>query len=82
MSDALREKIAGDIVLATEPGRAIRKWREEFGLSQHRLAEEMNVSNSVISDYESGRRSNPGTAVVKRMVDALLEVDMANGSPV
>ncbi len=82
MSDALREKIAGDIVLATEPGRAIRKWREEFGLSQHELAEVMDVSNSVISDYESGRRKNPGTAVVKRMVDAFLEVDLANGSPV
>lgn len=82
MSDALREKIAGDIVLASEPGRAIRKWREEFGLSQHQLAEVMEVSKSVISDYESGRRRNPGIAVVKRMVDALLEVDLANGSPV
>lgn len=82
MSDALRERIAGDIVLASEPGRAIRKWREEFGLSQHQLAEVMGISNSVISDYESGRRKNPGTAYVKRMIDALIEVDRANGSTV
>ena len=82
VSDALREKIAGDIVLAAEPGRAIRRWREEFGLSQHQLAELMEVSNSVISDYESGRRKSPGTTVVRRMVDAFIETDRANGSPV
>ncbi len=82
MSDALREKIAGDIVLASEPGRAIRRWREEFGLSQHQLAEVMEVSNSVISDYESGRRKSPGSVVIRRMVDAFMEVDKANGSPV
>ena len=82
VSDALREKIAGDITLASEPGRAIKKWREEFGMSQHQLATAMDVSNSVISDYESGRRKSPGTAVIRRMVDAFLESDKANGSPV
>lgn len=82
MTDTLREKIAGDIVLADEPGRAIRKWREEFGLSQHQLANVMDVSNSVISDYESGRRKSPGTAVIRRMVEALIEYDRANGSKV
>jgi len=82
VTDTLREKIAGDIVLADEPGRAIRKWREEFGLSQHQLANVMDVSNSVISDYESGRRKSPGTAVIRRMVEALIEYDRANGSTV
>ena len=82
MSDELREKIAGEITLSEEPGRAIRKWREEFGLSQHQLAEAMGVSHSVVSDYESGRRKSPGVNVIRKMVDAFIELDIQNGSPV
>ncbi|AGI47592.1 putative transcriptional regulator [Thermoplasmatales archaeon BRNA1] len=82
MTDALREKIAGEITLSSEPGKAIRKWREEFGISQYELADAMGVSHSVISDYESGRRKSPGVAVVKKMVDTFLTLDAANGSPV
>ena len=82
MSDEFREKIAGEITLAAEPGKAIRKWREEFGISQYELADAMGVSHSVISDYESGRRKSPGVTVVKKMVNAFLEVDERNGSPV
>lgn len=82
MSDDFREKIAGEITLAAEPGKAIRKWREEFGLSQYELADAMGVSHSVISDYESGRRKSPGVGVIRKMVDAFLELDEQNGSPV
>ena len=82
MSDELREKIAGEITLSEEPGRAIRKWREEFGISQYELADAMGVSHSVISDYESGRRKSPGVGVIRKMVDAFLRLDDANGSPV
>jgi Predicted transcriptional regulator len=82
MADEFREKIAGEIALSTEPGKAIRKWREEFKLSQHQLADTMGISHSVISDYESGRRKSPGVAVVKKMVDAFIKLDAANGSPV
>ena len=42
----------------------------------------MGVSHSVVSDYESGRRKSPGVSVVKKMVDALIELDIQNGSPV
>ena len=82
MSDELREKIAGEIALAVEPGKTIRKWREEFGVSQYELADAMGVSHSVISDYESGRRKSPGVAVVRKMVDAFIAIDDANGSAV
>ncbi|MCQ2078930.1 MAG: helix-turn-helix domain-containing protein [archaeon] len=82
MSDEFREKIAGEITLAAEPGKAIRKWREEFGLSQYELADAMEVSHSVISDYESGRRKSPGVAVIRKMVDAFLRLDEEKGSPV
>ena len=82
MLSEVREKIAGDITLSDDPGRTIRKWREEFSTSQHQLAVAMDISYSVISDYESGRRKSPGAAFIKKMVDALIELDKQNGSPV
>lgn len=80
MVNELKEKIAGEITLSPDPGKAIRKWREEFGLSQHQLADAMGISHSVISDYESGRRKSPGVAVIRKMVDAFIKLDMDNGS--
>ena len=74
MSDEFREKIAGEITLAAEPGKTIRKWREEFGLSQYELADAMGVSHSVISDYESGRRKSPGAGLIRKLVDAFIEL--------
>lgn len=82
MTDEFSEKIAGDITMSSEPGRTIRKWREEFALSQQQLADNMGVSNSVISDYESGRRKSPGVAVIRKMVDSFISLDAKNGSPV
>ncbi|MBP3385503.1 MAG: helix-turn-helix domain-containing protein [Candidatus Methanomethylophilaceae archaeon] len=81
MVEEFKLRIAGDITLSSDPGKAIRKWREEFGLSQHQLAEEMGVSHSVVSDYESGRRKSPGVTVVRKIVDAFIELDIQNGSP-
>lgn len=82
MVDEFKQRIAGEIALSPDPGRTIRKWREEFGLSQLQLAEAMGVSHSVVSDYESGRRKSPGVNVVHKMVDAFIELDIQNGSPV
>ena len=82
MVDEFKQKIAGEIALSPDPGKTIRKWREEFGRSQHQLAEAMGVSHSVVSDYESGRRKSPGVNVVRKMIDAFIELDIQNGSPV
>jgi len=82
MVEEFKQKIAGEIALSPDPGRTIRKWREEFGLSQHQLADSMGISHSVISDYESGRRKSPGVAVIKKMVESFIELDEARGSPV
>lgn len=71
-------RIAGDIVLSSEPGSALRKWREYFGVTQSRLAKVMGVSTSVISDYEKGRRT-PGARFVQRFVRALIELDLGRG---
>lgn len=79
MREQLREKIAGDITLSSGPGKTIRKWREEFGISQQDLARKLVVSPSVISDYESGRRKSPGIVIVRRIVDGLMSIDETRG---
>jgi putative transcriptional regulator len=78
----LAEKIAGEITLSEHPGKTIRKWREEFHISQVKLAELLGLSPSVISDYESGRRKSPGVSTVRRIVEALFTADAERGYPV
>lgn len=79
MKGILAEKIAGEIALSPNPGETIKKWRKNFEVSQVDIAAQLKVTASVISDYESGRRKSPGTAVVARFVRALIEVDEKRG---
>jgi len=79
MNKNLMERIAGDIVLSKEPSRAIRKWRKEFDLSQNELAREIGIRQSVISDYESGRRKSPGANAIRKIVFALIAIDEKKG---
>ncbi len=78
----MREKIAGEITLSSDAGKTIRKWREEFSVSQQELARHLDFSPSVISDYESGRRKSPGISIVRRIVDGLIELDEHTGGEV
>ena len=73
--------IAGEITLSEQPGAAIKRWREMFRISQRELAQRLEVGPSVISDYESGRRKSPGTAMIRRIVEALISIDQERGSP-
>jgi len=75
----LAEKIAGEIALSGDPGGTLKKWRTDFGIAQTELAAQLDVSPSVVSDYESGRRENPGIEVVNRVVSALLDIDERRG---
>jgi len=75
----LAEKMAGEITLSDSPGQALRKWRQSFNIPPGVLAERLEVSPSVISDYESGRRKSPGTAIVGKIVDTILAIDEDNG---
>lgn len=75
----LAGKIAGDVVLSDEPGTTIRKWRTDFDISQTTLADQLDVSASVVSDYEGGRRQNPGIEVIRRIIRALLDIDERRG---
>ncbi|WP_136716186.1 helix-turn-helix domain-containing protein [Halorientalis salina] len=75
----LAEKIAGEITLSEDPGATLRKWRSDFDVSQTELADRLDVSSSVVSDYESGRRASPGIGIVNRVVTALLDIDEHRG---
>jgi len=76
----LAEKMAGEITLSDSPGKALKKWRTSFQIAPGVLADRLDISPSVISDYESGRRKSPGTGVVGKIVDTLLDIDEENGS--
>jgi putative transcriptional regulator len=75
----LAERMAGEITLSDAPGATMRKWRTEFDVSGTELADELDVSPSVVSDYEGGRRDSPGIGIVRRVVEALLAIDEARG---
>ena len=76
----LAEKMAGEVTLSDNPGETIKKWRKNFGISQIDLASNIGVSPSVISDYESGRRKSPGTTIISKIVEAMLNLDEKAGS--
>ncbi|MEA3294201.1 MAG: helix-turn-helix domain-containing protein [Euryarchaeota archaeon] len=76
----LAEKMAGEITLSEKPGEVMKKWRINFGVAQSDLSTHLEVSPSVISDYESGRRKSPGTVIVSKIVNALLDIDQQRGS--
>ncbi len=77
--ESLKEKIAGEICLSYETGQTIRKWRNLFSVSQKDLAVSLGVSPSVISDYEAGRRKSPGIGTIRRVVESILEIEVARG---
>ncbi len=79
LEEEFSTRIAGEIVLSSEPGKTMRKWRELAGISQVELADALNISPSVVSDYERERRI-PGSEMVKRVVNALLQADAKGGS--
>ncbi|HEY6238853.1 MAG TPA: transcriptional regulator [Thermoplasmata archaeon] len=82
MEAELPEKIAGEVVLSAHPGRTLRKWREDFGVSQRDLAHTLETVPSVISDYEAERRASPGAGFIRRYVQALVELDERRGGRV
>ncbi len=72
------KRIAGEIALADEPGRAMKKWREIFDVTQTEVSKMMGVAPSVVSDYEKGKRM-PGSKFIRKYVYALMEIDRGRG---
>lgn len=77
--EILMSRIAGEIILSDFPGSVMKKWRQLFELNQSELAKYMNVSSSVLSDYENNRRKSPGAGFIKKFVSALINADMQRG---
>ncbi|MCW4048660.1 MAG: transcriptional regulator [Candidatus Bathyarchaeota archaeon] len=77
--DTLAKRIAGEIVLSVNPGKIMRKWRGLLEVSQTAMAGALELSPSVVSDYETGRRKSPGSGFIKRYVEALLLIDESRG---
>ena len=80
--ERMAKDMVGEIVLSETPEQVIKKWRGIFKVSQKRLARELGITSSVVSDYESGRRKSPGIRVIKKYVIALLEIDVGTGGGV
>ena len=80
--ERLAKDIVGEIVLSETPEKILKKWRNIFGFSQKKVAGCLGITSSVISDYESGRRKSPGINVIRKYVNALLELDMRRGGKV
>jgi len=78
LKDSLAKKMAGEVILSDNPGAVLRKWREILGTTQTEMAAKLQISPSVISDYESGRRL-PGSRFVRRFVEDIIEIDANRG---
>ena len=76
------KNIIGEIAISSEPNKTIKKWRSLFRVSQKELSNNLGVTSSVISDYESGRRKSPGILFLKKYVEALIRMDEKTGSEV
>lgn len=80
--EELKRMIAGEIALSKNPGASMKKWRGIFGITQTELADYLHITPSTISDYEGNRRKSPGINVIKRLIDALIEIDHRKGGTV
>lgn len=75
----IAKEIAGEILLSDNPSYMLKRWRESFKISRNEIAEKLGISQSVISDYERGRR-NPGARMIRNFVNAIIEIDYAKGA--
>ncbi len=80
--EKVKQEIAGEIALSEDAGATMKKWREIFGITQIELAKHLGITVSTISDYEGSRRKSPGTAIIRRFVNALFEIDNAHSGTI
>ncbi len=63
--------MAGRGDVSSRLGTAIRKLREERGISSRKLAREVGISSPYMSDIERGWIETPGVDVLKKIAKAL-----------
>jgi len=71
--------IAGSVVLSENPPQQLKYWRKKFGIKQADLARKMDITPSVLSDYEKGRRPSPGVNFIRRYLIALYDLSKSSG---
>lgn len=75
----IKNMIVGDIVFSSNVGETLKKWRIIFRVKQKDLASFMKINQSMLSDYENGRRKSPNTKFIKSFVEALIAIDNNSG---
>ena len=74
--------IAGSVVLSDNPTQQLKYYRKKLGVKQADLAKNMNLTPSVLSDYEKGRRPSPGVKFTKRYLLALYNLAKSSEKPI
>ena len=62
--------------------RSTEERKKDFSISKSELAREMNVSLSMISDYETGRRQSPGVNTIRKFVSAMIRIETKHGGTI
>jgi len=66
--------MVADVIFSEKPWEEIKKWRKAFKIKGKDVAENIKVSPSVISDYESGRRKSPGINMIKKILNSIIKL--------
>jgi len=69
----LAHQIAVEVVFSGKPEEVLKRWRMQFNIKQNELAAKLGITNSVISDYESGRRKSPGIVFLRKYIVAICD---------
>ncbi|MBN1924107.1 MAG: helix-turn-helix domain-containing protein [Nanoarchaeota archaeon] len=71
---SLIQIILGDIAANEDYGLVMKKWRELFNITQSRIAKELKIKQSVISDYENNRRKSPGIEFIRKYTTGIVSI--------
>ncbi len=74
MNQKIFRLIVADVLSSEKPWEELRKWRRALGIRAKAVAQDIGVSPSVISDYESGRRKSPGAEMVRKIVFSMVKL--------
>lgn len=70
----LKEKIAIELMFSkNSSGEVLKKWRNCFGIKQKEIAREMDMTISVVSDYERNRR-NPSISFARDWILSICKI--------
>ncbi len=78
----IKNMIVGDIVFSSNVGETLKKWRIIFKVRQKELAKAMGINQSMLSDYENGRRRSPNIRFIRTFVESLINIDTNKGGEI